>query len=184
MGARPGGPPCLPSARHSYFSRPGPFRCCAKGWGQRSDLGPLGGVWGRQTTSQAQTISDPPAVCGRCEDRARGSDGEYNPGTCFGQKVPRGSLRPRRSNGALKRDKNPESEERSLHSQAEPDEGSKIGEGLCPLSRQRDIVVKAPVLCLLEKAMAPHSSALAWRVPGTGETGGLWSMGSLGVGHD
>ena len=30
----------------------------------------------------------------------------------------------------------------------------------------------------LEKAMAPHSSALAWRIPGTGEPGGLPSMGS------
>ena len=34
------------------------------------------------------------------------------------------------------------------------------------------------------KAMAPHSSALAWRVPGTGEPGGLPSVGSHGVGHD
>ena len=30
----------------------------------------------------------------------------------------------------------------------------------------------------LEKAMAPHSSVLAWRVPGTGEPGGLPSLGS------
>ena len=29
-----------------------------------------------------------------------------------------------------------------------------------------------------EKAMAPHSSTLAWRIPGTGEPGGLPSMGS------
>ena len=36
----------------------------------------------------------------------------------------------------------------------------------------------------LEKAMAPHSSALAWRIPGTGEPGGLPSMGSHRVGHD
>ena len=36
----------------------------------------------------------------------------------------------------------------------------------------------------LEKDMATHSSALAWRIPGTGEPGGLQSMGSLGVGHD
>ena len=35
----------------------------------------------------------------------------------------------------------------------------------------------------LEKAMAPHSSVLAWRIPGTGEPGRLWSMGSLRVGH-
>ena len=32
--------------------------------------------------------------------------------------------------------------------------------------------------------MATHSSVLAWRIPGTGETGGLPSMGSHRVGHD
>ena len=36
----------------------------------------------------------------------------------------------------------------------------------------------------LEKEMATHSSALAWRIPGTGEPGGLPSMGSHRVGHD
>ena len=36
----------------------------------------------------------------------------------------------------------------------------------------------------LEKEMATHSSVLAWRIPGTGETGGLLSMGSHRVGHD
>ena len=36
----------------------------------------------------------------------------------------------------------------------------------------------------LEKAMAPHSSTLAWRIPWMEEPGGLQSMGSLGVGHD
>ena len=36
----------------------------------------------------------------------------------------------------------------------------------------------------LEKEMATHSSALAWRVPETGEPGGLLSMGSHRVGHD
>ena len=35
-----------------------------------------------------------------------------------------------------------------------------------------------------EEAMAPHSSVLAWRIPGTGEYGGLLSMGSHRVGHD
>ena len=33
------------------------------------------------------------------------------------------------------------------------------------------------------KEMAPHSSVLAWRIPGTGERGGLPSMGSHRVGH-
>ena len=36
----------------------------------------------------------------------------------------------------------------------------------------------------LEKEMATHSSGLAWRIPGTGEPGGLLSMGSHRVGHD
>ena len=36
----------------------------------------------------------------------------------------------------------------------------------------------------LEKEMATHSSVLAWRIAGTGEPGGLLSMGSHRVGHD
>ena len=36
----------------------------------------------------------------------------------------------------------------------------------------------------LEKEMATHSSALAWRIPGMGELGGLPSMGLHRVGHD
>ena len=36
----------------------------------------------------------------------------------------------------------------------------------------------------LEEEMATHSSGLAWRIPGTGEPGGLPSMGSHRVGHD
>ena len=36
----------------------------------------------------------------------------------------------------------------------------------------------------LEKEMATHSSVLAWKIPGTGEPGGLPSLGSHRVGHD
>ena len=36
----------------------------------------------------------------------------------------------------------------------------------------------------LEKEMATNSSVLAWKIPGTGEPGGLPSMGSHRVGHD
>ena len=36
----------------------------------------------------------------------------------------------------------------------------------------------------LEKEMATHSSVLAWRIPGTGEPGGLLSMGSHRVGRN
>jgi len=37
---------------------------------------------------------------------------------------------------------------------------------------------------LMEKEIATHSSVLAWRIPGTGEPGGLPSLGSHRVGHD
>ena len=36
----------------------------------------------------------------------------------------------------------------------------------------------------LETEMATHSSVLAWRIPGTGEPGGLPSVGPHRVGHD
>ena len=36
----------------------------------------------------------------------------------------------------------------------------------------------------LEKEMATHSTVLAWRIPGTGEPGGLPSMGLHRVGND
>jgi len=36
----------------------------------------------------------------------------------------------------------------------------------------------------MEKAMAPHSSTLAWKIPWTEEPGRLQFMGLLGVGHD
>ena len=36
----------------------------------------------------------------------------------------------------------------------------------------------------LEKAMAPHSSTLAWKIPWTEEPDGLQSMGSLRVGYN
>ena len=39
-------------------------------------------------------------------------------------------------------------------------------------------------MCIPEKAMAPHSSTLAGKIPGTEEPGGLQSMGSLRVRHD
>ena len=37
---------------------------------------------------------------------------------------------------------------------------------------------------LSEKAMAPHSSTLAWKIPWAEEPGGLQSMESLRVGYD
>ena len=44
--------------------------------------------------------------------------------------------------------------------------------------------IKSSYLERLEKAMAPHSSTLAWKIPWTEEPGRLQSMGSLRVGHD
>ena len=37
---------------------------------------------------------------------------------------------------------------------------------------------------VVEKAVATHSSTLAWKIPWTEEPGGLQSMGSLGIRHD
>ena len=42
----------------------------------------------------------------------------------------------------------------------------------------------SPPLEQTEKAMAPHSSTLAWKIPWVEKPGGLQSMGSLRVGHD
>ena len=36
---------------------------------------------------------------------------------------------------------------------------------------------------LLEEGTATHSSILAWRIPWTEESGGLWSIGGQRVGH-
>ena len=71
--------------------------------------------------------------------------------------------------------------------------GQQLGKSSCPssylLSLSDFLFVKmCPVwglLCpLLEKAMAPHSSTLAWKIPWMEEPGGLQSKGSQGVGHD
>ena len=44
--------------------------------------------------------------------------------------------------------------------------------------------IYALVYCIGEKAMAPNSSTLAWKIPWMEEPGGLQSMGSQRVGHD
>ena len=53
-----------------------------------------------------------------------------------------------------------------------------------PCQEGRGVFLLPGRLLLSEKAMAPHSSTLAWKIPWTEEPGGLQSMGSLGVGHD
>ena len=45
-------------------------------------------------------------------------------------------------------------------------------------------VIQRPYSIIKEKAMAPHSSTLAWKIPWMEEPGGLQSMGSLRVGCD
>ena len=49
---------------------------------------------------------------------------------------------------------------------------------------QASLVWMNSVRSLSEKAMAPHSSTLAWKIPWTEEPGRLQSMGSLRVGRD
>ena len=50
-------------------------------------------------------------------------------------------------------------------------------------TRLRDFTFNFPFHAL-EKEVATHSSVLAWRIPGTAESGGLPSMGLHRVGHD
>ena len=52
------------------------------------------------------------------------------------------------------------------------------------MNRESSIDIYALPCLNSEKAMAPHSSALAWQIPWMEEPGGLQPMGSLGVGHD
>ena len=56
------------------------------------------------------------------------------------------------------------------------------GGGGTEREREREMEICAGIV--EEKAMAPHSSTLAWKIPWTGEPGGLQSMGSLRVGQD
>ena len=56
--------------------------------------------------------------------------------------------------------------------------------GCSPLGREESETTERLHFHALEKEMASHSSVLAWRIPGTGEPGGLPSMGSHRVRHD
>ena len=53
-----------------------------------------------------------------------------------------------------------------------------------PKEIRDSIIVLWWLVRYLEKAMAPHSSTLAWKIPWMEEPGGLQSMGSRRVGHD
>ena len=52
------------------------------------------------------------------------------------------------------------------------------------LSRGREKYIYIYMVCVSEKAMATHSSTLAWKIPWAEEPGRLQSMGLLRVGHD
>ena len=65
--------------------------------------------------------------------------------------------------------------------------GHRTGKDQCSFQSQRKVMpknVQATVQLQLSHMLATHSSVLAWRIPGTGEPGGLLSMGSHGVRHD
>ena len=61
---------------------------------------------------------------------------------------------------------------------------SKIADGTVPEHLKCGCLKYGVLYMYTEKTMAPHSSTLAWRIPGTGEPGGLPSMGSHRVSHD
>ena len=68
-----------------------------------------------------------------------------------------------------------------------PMDGRAWWAAVCGVARSRTRLSDFPFTFhfhALEKDVATHSSVLAWRIPGTGEPGGLLSMGSHRVGHD
>ena len=57
-------------------------------------------------------------------------------------------------------------------------------QSLMEVNGQLSKVIRAASLVNWEKAMAPHSSTVAWKIPWMDEPGRLQSMGSLRVGDD
>ena len=59
-------------------------------------------------------------------------------------------------------------------------------QGSCSVWSSKDLpdFLTSSAMYLMEKAMAPHSSTLAWKIPWMEEPGGLQSMGSIRVRHD
>jgi len=59
---------------------------------------------------------------------------------------------------------------------------------LCEYTKNMQLKSMTCIACELylnkEKAMAPHSSTLAWKIPWTDEPGRLQTMGSVRVGHE
>ena len=71
---------------------------------------------------------------------------------------------------------------KDFYRQNEVGQGSYSSKGLIVLGKVT--FLWGTVGVYLEKAMAPHSSTLAWKIPWTEEPGGLQSMGLLRVGHN
>ena len=71
----------------------------------------------------------------------------------------------------------------SVHSQGKPFNITVI-QVYAPTSNTEEAEVEWFYEDLPEKAMATHSSTLAWKIPWTEEPGRLQSMGLLRVGHD
>ena len=57
-------------------------------------------------------------------------------------------------------------------------------EGMVLINKDKKILIRDCYVYSSEKATAPHSSILAWKIPWMEEPGRLQSMGSLRVGHN
>ena len=55
---------------------------------------------------------------------------------------------------------------------------------LLPITLNNEHMIRGSLGWVTEKAMAPHSGTLAWKIPWTEEPGALQSMGSLRIGHN
>ena len=59
-----------------------------------------------------------------------------------------------------------------------------MSEGQFPIDNQWGRIFKGESRGIAEKATAPHSGTLAWKIPWMEEPGGLQSTGLLRVRHD
>ena len=85
--------------------------------------------------------------------------------------------------------RDPESPSYKGEAEEKVEEGKRTARNRKPWRAWKDwLVITSAIHILLalgpEKAMATHSSTLAWKIPGVEEPGGLQSMGSHRVGHD
>ena len=85
--------------------------------------------------------------------------------------------------------RDPESPSYKGEAEEKVEEGKRTARNRKPWGAWKDwLVITSAIHILLafwpEKAMATHSSTLAWKIPGVEEPSGLPSMGSHRVGHD